>query len=110
MKQVSGAILILFVIVFSANLATHYLTLAINPGVDRLVTPFSTDKDQRRVLANTLGGDHADYEPYASGWKYDGGNRHVEFIVPKGALVDTTHGIRWEGQHVRANRFYIWWP
>jgi len=110
-RNVYVAIAILFGIVFCTNLATHYLTLAINPGVySRPVTPFSTDKDQQRVLANTLGGKRADYVAYASGWKYDGGNRHVKFIVPKGALVDTTHGMRWEGQHVRSNKFYIWWP
>lgn len=74
-------------------------------------TPLSTEKDQARTLAAQLGGDPKDYSQHGTGWLYNShGRTRVKFTVPKGALVDTKRGVRWEGQRVVATKFFIWWP
>jgi hypothetical protein len=78
---------------------------------DAPLTPFSTEKAQARTLAAQLGGKAKDYSQRGAGWLYNSnGENRVGFTVPKGALVDTTQGVRWEGQRVLATKFFIWWP
>jgi hypothetical protein len=80
---------------------------------NRIWTPLSTVKDERRTLANRIGGRKLFYSQVGEGFEYEEGytrGKPVTFIVPKGALVDTKKGIRWEGERVSAKHFYIWWP
>jgi hypothetical protein len=78
---------------------------------DTPLTPLSTEEDQARTLAAQLGGEAGDYSQRGTGWLYNShGTNRVGFTVPKGALVDTKRGVRWEGQRVLATKFFIWWP
>ena len=78
---------------------------------DTPLTPFSTEKAQARTLAAQLGGEAKDYSQHGTGWLYNSNDTtQVKFTVPKGALVDTKRGMRWEGQRVVATKFFIWWP
>jgi hypothetical protein len=78
---------------------------------DTPLTPFSTEKARARTLAAQLGGEPWDYSQRGTGWLYNSnGTNRVGFTVPKGALVDTSRGMRWEGQRVLTTKFFIWWP
>jgi hypothetical protein len=115
------AFFMLFLVVVIAVVAARFI--AANPtdsgfplsvgahAADAPLTPFSTEKGQARFLSKTLGGEKQYYSPKGAGWIYQShGTKRVRFTVPKGALVDTTNGMRWEGQRVDASQFYIWWP
>jgi hypothetical protein len=97
-------------IAFSSSDDSFPLTMGSHAS-DTPLTPLSTEKDQARTLAAQLGGEPKDYAQRGTGWLYNSnGTNRVGFTVPKGALVDTKRGMRWEGQRVLATKFFIWWP
>ena len=115
------ALFMLFVVVVVATIAARSIAFSSSDdgfpltigahASDTPLTPLSTEKAQARTLAAQLGGDAQDYSQYGSGWLYNSnGTNRVGFTVPKGALVDTKRGVRWEGQRVVATKYFIWWP
>lgn len=115
------AVIVGVVVTFTQPIADDLLN---RPGIEAQVAPKDssenqtglvitrtpTERKQAQWVAKHLGGTSKYYFPQGSGWAYNSrGQERVTFAVPKGVVVDTSRGLRYEGQEVQAREFTVWW-